>query len=97
MKNTRVILTRAKAKYNVVMIGPPAINDDNQNSRIKIYDEAYTSICNMLGINYLSLFSRLIDDKEWRDEVSLNDNFHPRERGHNLLANYIYNWDGWWF
>jgi len=97
MKNIRLILARAKVKYNVVMIGPPAINNDKHNARIKTYDEAYSTVCNMLNISYLSLFNRLVDDMEWREEVSLNEHAHPTQKGYELLAKYIYSWNGWWF
>ncbi len=97
MKNIRLILGRAKAKYNVVMIGPPAIDNDKHNARIKTYDEAYATVCNMLGVNYLSIFNKLVDDKEWREEVSLNNHSHPTEKGYDMLAKYIYSWNGWWF
>jgi lysophospholipase L1-like esterase len=97
MKNARAILGRAKVKYNVVMIGPPAIDDDKQNIRIKAYDEAYAMVCKMLGINYLSIFNRLINDNEWREEINFNEDAHPIEKGYERLAQYIYSWDGWWF
>jgi len=97
MKNSRLKLGRAKVKYNVVMIGPPAVNDNRHNARIKTYDEAYATVCNMLGINYLSLFDRLVDDVVWREELFLDKYFYSTAKGYELLANYIYNWNGWWF
>jgi len=97
MKNLRNILGVAKVKYNVLMIGPPPIDDERQNISIKAYDEAYASVCNMLGVNYLSIFDKLIDDEIWMGEVKNNDHAHPRENGYELLSQYIYNWKDWWF
>ncbi len=97
MKNTREILGIAKVKYNVLMIGPPPIYNEYQNSRIKAYDEAYATVCQMLGINYLSIFDTLIKDETWMEELKLNDHAHPKDNGYELLSNYIYSWDGWWF
>jgi lysophospholipase L1-like esterase len=97
MKNAREILGRAKIRYNVIMIGPPAVDDDRHNLRIKAYDEAYATVCKMLKINYLSLFDKLEEKRGWKKEITSNDGVHPREKGHELLAKYIYGWDGWWF
>jgi lysophospholipase L1-like esterase len=97
MKNAREILGIAKVKYNVAMIGPPPIDDDYQNSRIKSYDEAYATVCQMLGVNYLSIFDMLLSNQDWLNEVKVNDGIHPRENGYEILSRYIYNWEGWWF
>jgi lysophospholipase L1-like esterase len=97
MKNLRNILGVAKVKYNVLMIGPPPIDDERQNNSIKSYDGAYATVCNMLGVNYLSIFDKLINDEVWMSEVKNNDHAHPRENGYELLSQYIYDWDGWWF
>ena len=97
MKNCRNILGVAKVKYNVLMIGPPPIDDEKQNNSIKAYDEAYASVCNMLGVNYLSIFDKLVNDEVWMGDVRDNDHVHPRENGYELLSQYIYNWKGWWF
>jgi len=97
MKNLRDILGVAKVKYNILMIGPPPIDDEQQNISIKAYDEAYASVCNMLGVNYLSIFDRLVDDEVWIGDVRDNDHVHPKANGYELLSQYIYNWSGWWF
>jgi lysophospholipase L1-like esterase len=97
MKNTREILGIAKVKYNVVMIGPPPIDDEYQNIRIKSYDEAYATVCQMLGVNYLSVFDILYEDGTWVEEIKSNDLVHPKENGYELLSKYIYSWNGWWF
>jgi len=97
MKNLRDILGVAKVKYNILMIGPPPIDNEQQNISIKAYDEAYASVCNMLGVNYLSIFDKLVNDEVWMGDVRNNDHAHPRENGYELLSQYIYNWKGWWF
>jgi len=97
MKNLRDILGVAKVKYNILMIGPPPIDNEQQNISIKAYDEAYNSVCNMLGVNYLSIFDKLVNDEVWMSDVRDNDHVHPRANGYELLSQYIYNWNGWWF
>ena len=97
MKNARAIIGRAKVKYNVAMVGPTSVIDEVHNARIKGYDDAYSTVCGMLGINYLSIFNILLNDMEWREDIKKNDNIHPTEKGYEMIANHIYNWEGWWF
>jgi lysophospholipase L1-like esterase len=95
IENAKTILLNASKKYDVIMIGMPPINDDEQNERIKELDRKYYELCNELNIPYLSIFNRLVHDKIWRDEVALNDGAHPRDKGYYILANFIQNWSGW--
>ncbi len=97
ISNAKNMLSMASKKYDVIMIGMPPINDDEQNKIIKELDETYQTLCNKLNIPYLSIYERLINDKIWQDEVSSNDGAHPRDRGYELLANYIKGWSSWWF
>ncbi len=95
IENARTILLKASKQYDVIMIGMPPINDDEQNKRIKELDSKYQELCNALNIPYLSTFNRLLHDKVWRDEVALNDGAHPRDKGYEILADFIKNWSGW--
>jgi len=97
MTNIREILGLARVNYNVLMIGPPPIDDPKQNERIKSYDNAYITICNMFHIPYLSLFDRLIEDEVWMREIRSYDGTHPRDEGYELIARHIYEWEAWWF
>ena len=95
IENARTILLKASKQYDVIMIGMPPIDDDVQNKRIKELDSKYQELCSALNIPYLSTFKRLLHDKVWRDEVALNDGAHPRDKGYEVLANFIKNWSGW--
>ncbi|GIU00195.1 hypothetical protein TSL6_07010 [Sulfurovum sp. TSL6] len=95
IENAKTILLNASKKYDVIMIGMPPINDDEQNERIKELDHKYQALCNELNIPYLSIFNRLVHEQIWRDEVALNDGAHPRDKGYDILANFIKNWSGW--
>ncbi len=95
IENARTILLNASKQYDVIMIGMPPINDDEQNKRIKELDSKYQELCNALNIPYLSTFNRLLHDKVWRDEVALNDGAHPRDKGYEILADFVKNWSGW--
>ena len=97
IENARKMLLTASAKYDVIMIGMPPINDEEQNKVIKELDTKYQVLCNELNIPYLSIYERLINDEIWKSEVSSNDGAHPRDKGYELLASFIESWAGWWF
>jgi len=97
IKNAKTMLQSASKKYDVLMVGMPPINDEKQNEIIKELDCSYQNLCNELNIPYLSIFERLVDDNTWRDEVASNDGAHPRDKGYEILANFIKEWNGWWF
>jgi lysophospholipase L1-like esterase len=94
VENARAILFNASKKYDVIMIGMPPINDDEHNERIKKLDRKYYELCNELNIPYLSIFNKLVHDQIWKEEVSLNDGAHPRDKGYEILANFIGSWSG---
>jgi lysophospholipase L1-like esterase len=94
-ENAKTILLNASKKYNVIMIGMPPIADAEQNESIKELDRKYHEPCNELNVPYLSIFNRLLHDKIWKDDVALNDGAHPRDKGYDILANFIKNWSGW--
>lgn len=95
IENAKTILLNASRKYDVIMIGMPPISDVKQNESIKELDGKYHELCNELNIPYLSIFNRLVHDKIWKDEVALNDGAHPRDKGYEILANFIKNWSSW--
>jgi lysophospholipase L1-like esterase len=95
--NAKEILLSAKQRYPVIMVGPPPIDDSEQNRRIKMYDKAYKQFCDENFIAYLSVFDTLVSDETWKKEVSSNDGAHPRDKGYKLIADLTYKWDTWWF
>lgn len=97
IENAKTILVRASKKYDVIMIGLPPIDDEEQNKMIKELDIEYQALCHTLEIPYLSIFSKLANDQIWKNEVLSNDGAHPRDKGYEILANHIKNWSGWWF
>ena len=73
IKNTRNILIEASKIYPVKMIGPPPIEDEIQNGRIKKIDASFLLLCEDLSIPYLSIFQGLKASSIWLEEVSSND------------------------
>jgi len=95
--NARAILMEALNSYSVIMVGPPPIDDEALNVKIRELDLQYAGLCRELKVPYLSIFERLAGDALWQSEVSSNDGAHPRSEGYALLAEYIRGWEGWWF
>ena len=97
IENAREMLLKASEKYDVIMIGMPPIDDEEQNKVIKELDAKYQVLCNELNIPYLSIYEKLANDKIWKSEVSSNDGAHPKDKGYELLASFIKKWNSWWF
>jgi len=96
IKNIRKVLDGAK-KYNVIMVGPPPIDDDEQNKRIKAISEAYEREANLLNVPFIELYSSLINDNAYKIEVSKNDGAHPQSSGYSKIADIVGSSPSWWF
>lgn len=96
--NAREILSKAQQLYPVLMVSPPPMLDDDQNTRIAELSKYLARICKELNIPYLDIFS-VLKLTIWLDEVSSYDKAHPRAKGYQVLADIVQYWDGWlnWF
>jgi lysophospholipase L1-like esterase len=94
-QNSREILSRAAEKYQVLMVGPPPIDDALQNERIQSANTQFQQICGALNIAYLSVFETLLNEPIWMKEVAENDGAHPRAGGYQCFASIVYQWEGW--
>ena len=99
LENTRQILTAARARFPVLMVGLAPIADLDQNLRISDLSQQFNQICQTLDIPYLDIFSALKASPTWMKEVAENDGAHPREAGYTELAQSVQNWSAWqdWF
>jgi lysophospholipase L1-like esterase len=97
--NVRQILREAKDLYPVLMVGPPPILDNEQNTRIAELSKYFSRICRELDIPYLDVFPVLKQSTIWFDEAFANDKAHPRSGGYQALADIVQKWDAWlnWF
>jgi len=93
--NAREILSQAKEQYPTLMIGPPPIDNEDTNKRIKMLDKQLSDLCDVIGVSYLSIFQTLKDNFVWHKEVTQNDGAHPQADGYQLLAEIIYRWPKW--
>ena len=94
--NVREILRGAK-KYEILMLGPPPVGEDEQNERIMSLSQAYAQEAKALGVPYIDLFSPLASDAAYQREVSNNDGSHPRSGGYAKMADIVSSSPRWWF
>jgi lysophospholipase L1-like esterase len=94
--NVEKILNGAK-KYKTIMVGPPPVDDDNQNARIRAISDAYEHKAKSLGIPYIDIFTPLACDEKYRKEITEYDGAHPRSTGYAKIAAIIESSSSWWF
>lgn len=95
LDNAQSILSSAASVCRVLMIGPPPIEDLEQNVRIKALDVSLAQLCQRISVPYLSVVNELVDEPIWMREVASNDGAHPRSAGYIKLAALIFAWDEW--
>lgn len=95
--NVSEILRGAKNRYKVLMVGPPPVNDDEQNARVQAIALAFSREAEALGVPYIDLFSSLAADGAYKREVSNNDGAHPKSDGYTKMAQIVASSPGWWF
>lgn len=99
LDNLRSILETAKSQFPVLMVGPPAIADAAQTTRIEELSEQFAIVCQELAVPYLETVAVLKRSHVWMQEVMDHDGAHPRAAGYEQLAKLIENWIAWraWF
>jgi lysophospholipase L1-like esterase len=99
LENLRAILTTAKQRFPVLMIGAPAIADPDQTARIEALSSQMAIVCQELAVPYLEVVSKLKNSPIWMQEVAAVDGAHPGAAGYAELANLVQNWSAWrgWF
>ncbi len=99
LENCQEILSIAKSLFPVLMVGPPAIADVEQNLRIANLSGQFAQICYELDVPYLEVFHPLQASTLWMSEAAANDGAHPGADGYAQLARLIQSWFAWlsWF
>lgn len=95
--NINQILSRAKRKYQVLIVGPPPVADESHNERIKLLSQDFYQQAQALEISYIDLFFPLVSDPIYRQEVLGNDGSHPKKNGYAKMAQIISFSPDWWF
>lgn len=95
--NVRSFLMTAKQKYRVLLVGPPPVDNAEQNVRIGDLSAAFGYEAAILGAPYIELFPTLIDNEDYIKEISRRDGAHPGSAGYAKMAKIIGSSRQWWF
>jgi acyl-CoA thioesterase-1 len=82
-------ITAASGPVQLMLIGPPAVDDDAQNERISALSSVLQEESKRLGIPFLGCFESTVENVVWRREVREGDGFHPDAAGYEQLASII--------
>lgn len=106
--NARAILTEAKAWKPTLWIGPAPVNKAGQriapgpgvqydfaNPRIAGLDTLYAAMAMEIGVPYLSVYPKLIDDPAWHAALGKGDGVHAVGAGYALIAGLVARWEPW--
>ena len=77
------------APVPLLLVGPPAVDDDVQNDRIRLLDAALAQETAALGIPFVPVFAVTEGAGVWRRAVHDGDGFHPDAAGYDLLASVV--------
>jgi acyl-CoA thioesterase-1 len=94
--NLRAIIDGAR-KHKVILVGPPPVDDDQQNERIRSLSDAFAREAGRLGVPFIELFSALAADNAYIQEISSGDGAHPGSKGYTTIAAIISSSPSWWF
>ena len=89
------MLLRAETLGPVLLIGPPPIDDDATNARVRILDAHLLELGARLRIPYLPTLAPLLADPHWIAEARAGDGAHPGARGYAAMAALIEAWPAW--
>jgi lysophospholipase L1-like esterase len=84
--NLRAVAADAAAQgIPLLVVGPPPVDDDDQNDRIAALDERFADEVSP----YVRVFGALRSEQDWMRAVALGDGAHPGAAGYHLLAELV--------
>ncbi|PRY10464.1 GDSL-type esterase/lipase family protein [Kineococcus rhizosphaerae] len=75
--------------WPVLVVGPPAVDDEAQNERSAVLDAGFARVCAAAGVAYVPVLEHLRADAVWRREVRDGDGAHPAAAGYERLARLV--------
>lgn len=89
LANAEAILSDAKARWPIFMIGPLPVSNEETLARSVSLDKALAQLCGRLGVPYLSVFDGLRETPVWLDEARAGDGAHPGAGGYTRMAELV--------
>jgi lysophospholipase L1-like esterase len=93
--NTRAILTRARARWPALMVGPPRTGHSEIDLRLKRLTDRYEQLCKEISVPFLHLFNEAGGDQAWQREVAQGDGVHPNRGGYSAIYDAVLMWQPW--
>lgn len=75
-------MVRELAPTPVALVGPPAVDDDAHNSRLRPLNAALRTTAATLGVDFFEVFTTLEHDEIWREQLRAHDGYHPDAPGY---------------
>jgi acyl-CoA thioesterase-1 len=94
--NIQRLLSEAMA-FRVLVVGPPPVGDDEQNTRIEALSRQFAIAAKADDVPFIDLFSTLSADRRYLEMVRENDGAHPRADGYDQIARLVSSSPCWWF
>ena len=97
LTNLRLLLQQLRDRcWPVMVVGPPAVDDQDQNARIRVLDGRFQELCSALEVAYVGLVDVLATDHGWCREVAAGDGAHPGAEGYQRIAELAWpSWSSW--
>lgn len=91
------VISDAKARCPVLVVGPLPVCDTNQDVRIVTLCTLYAQLAANMNVPYLPLAKELAGNPAWRRAVGNGDGTHPDAEGYAMIAERVQQWPAWWF
>jgi len=95
LEHARALLSEARVRWPVFMVGVVPLPDEQVRTRIKALDETLETLFVSLDVPYLSVFDHLMETSIWLDEARAGDRAHPGVGGYARLAAFILASESW--
>lgn len=93
--HSEAMLTEAKARWPVFMVGPAPLPEPKVRERLVVLDKAFAALCLRLAVPYASVLDGLMATPTWLDEARAGDGAHPGAAGYRRLAEIILAGKAW--
>jgi acyl-CoA thioesterase I len=93
----RQIVERARRDYRVLFVGPTPVADDSHNPRIEQLAARLLAEADRLGVPRIDLFTPLVEDADYRRQMTAGDGAHPVAAGYARMAALVMASTAWWF
>ena len=76
------------------VVGPAAVDDEEQNERIATLTDELIALCARRGVTCVPVLGRLRELPAWRSQVAASDGAHPEAEGYAALGGAVFD-SGW--